>query len=358
MKKNLLLFALVIIMPFIMKAQITLTQSDFAVIGDNLTQITDTLPVAAITPGNAGANQTWDFSLLHNHYSSTYDYVTPVSTGYASHYPSANIAVNVNSNIANFLNSSSSGIQVWGFTGNLLGTGALSIVYSNPEKIISFPTTYNTVCNDTSKYDCRFYYGQNVTVSGNTYLIDSVRQIELNYITSTFDAWGSATTPDGTFPVLRQNKSKVTIDSSWVYVHAFSVWFPYKNTTTTTQSYGYVGNGVKMALVNITYYPDSNAIHTVDWIPAIPLSINEPNLSDAVITYPNPASDVIFVSNSGNEKLHAVIYDVEGREVYNASIANNNITTIPVKNLNEGVYILKLFNDSGLMKTEKIVINH
>ena len=354
MKKNLLLFALVMIMPFIMKAQITVTQADFAAIGDNVIQATDTLPVAAISPGNAGANQTWDFSLLHNHSSSTYNYVTPASTGYSYHYPGATIVANVNSSIYNFLNSSASGIQVLGFTGNLLGTGALSVVYSNPEKIISFPTTYNTVCNDTSKYDCRFYYGQ--TVQG--YLVDSVRQKELNYITSTFDAWGNATTPDGTFPVLRQNKSKKTIDSSWVYIHAISAWYAYSNSTTTTQSYGFVGNGIKMALVNINCVPDSSRIQTVDWTRATPLSINENNTSEAVHVYPNPVSDLIFVSNSGNDKLRAVIYDVEGREVYNSSIANNNITTIPVKNLNEGVYILKLFNNSGLTKTEKLVINH
>jgi hypothetical protein len=359
MKRNLFLFALVMIMPFIVRAQITVTQADFASIGENIIQATDTLPVVAISPGSAGANQTWDFSALHNHYSTTYNFITVSSTPFATSYPMANLSAAVPGPFYNFMNSSASSVQLWGYGGDLLNDGTQhALVYSNPEKMVLFPSTYNTPLNDTSKYDVKFYYGHNITYGGNTYFIDSVRQKETNYIAGGIDAWGTATTPDGDFPVLRNNSMKHTIDSLWVRVQLYSLWVNYSSSNQHIQSYGFIGNGIKYVLVNILYYPDSTAIQKVDWTRATPVSINETAFSNAAITYPNPANEFLYVNNQRGKNVQAVIYDIEGREVVNTIIAGTNVTTIPLLNLNDGVYILKLFNNSGLMKTEKLLIKH
>ena len=47
-------------------AQITVTDTDLIGVGDIIYQANDTLPGSTITPGNAGANQTWDFSTTLN----------------------------------------------------------------------------------------------------------------------------------------------------------------------------------------------------------------------------------------------------------------------------------------------------
>ena len=36
----------------------------------------------------------------------------------------------------------------------------------------------------------------------------------------------------------------------------------------------------------------------------------------------------------------------------------NSVINIPIRNLNNGIYFVKVFNRNGLVKSEKIIINH
>src|ERR1039457_6406917 len=47
-----------------------------------------------VSPGNAGANQTWDLSATVSSGSGSFTYTTASSTTYASSYPNANVATN------------------------------------------------------------------------------------------------------------------------------------------------------------------------------------------------------------------------------------------------------------------------
>lgn len=359
MKKHLLLIVPFLLIVLSSKAQITVTQADFAGIGDVISQVTDTLPVVAISPGTAGINQVWDFSLLHNHYSTNWNFVNPTATPFTTSFPMTNLSVSLPGPFYNYLNSSSTSVQLWGFGGNILGDGTQhALVYNNPEKMVQFPATYNSTCNDTSKYDRKFYYGHTVTYAGNNYFIDSVRQKEVNYITGIIDAWGTAVTPDGSFPVLRQNNIKHSIDSIWMRVQLFNLWVSVSTTNKTQQSYGFIGNGIKYALVNISYYPDSNAIKKIDWVRATPVAVSEYGFSNEILTFPNPASDILNFNNSGNENLYAVLFDIEGREIKNIQIAANSIASLAIAEIDNGSYILKIYNNSGEMKSEKIMIIH
>jgi hypothetical protein len=355
MKKHLLIIVSLMIMTLMVRAQITITQTDFPNIGTSTNWIYDTLPAGSIVPGIAGSNLTWDFALLHSHTTSTYNYVTTSSTPFASSFAMANMSAIIPGTYYYYVNSSPSSVQMWGLGGNILGTGTqLALVYNNSETMMKFPSTYNSSFTDTSFYNRKFFYGQ--TVSG--YYIDSVREKQTNYITSLFDAWGNLTTPDGTFPVIRQNLVKHTIDSTWVRVQAFSMWLAYSHKNDTTQSYAYYTNGANEALVNIIYYPDSNVIKEVDWIHATPVATDDYTLNNEIITFPNPVMDVLNINNSGNENVYAVIYDITGREIINILLNANNLVTLNVVDIENGMYIVKIYNKSGIIKSEKIMINH
>jgi hypothetical protein len=68
--------------------------------------------------------------------------------------------------------------------------------------------------------------------------------------------------------------------------------------------------------------------------------------------YPNPAKDAIFIS--GNTSFNNyVIFDVTMKQVAAGNISNN---AIALKNIEAGVYFVKLSNDKTSV-TRKIIIN-
>jgi hypothetical protein len=68
--------------------------------------------------------------------------------------------------------------------------------------------------------------------------------------------------------------------------------------------------------------------------------------------------DVLNINNSGNENVYAVIYDITGREIINRLLNANNLVTLNVVDIENGMYIVKIYNKSGIIKSEKIMINH
>src|SRR5688500_710377 len=89
MRKN-YSFALLLFLsiPSVTVAQ-TLDQSNSApTVGDSWTYYSGTYE----EPSAAGSGQTWDFSNLVMGAGATSNYVTPASTGYASTFPTANVA--------------------------------------------------------------------------------------------------------------------------------------------------------------------------------------------------------------------------------------------------------------------------
>jgi len=81
------------------------------------------------------------------------------------------------------------------------------------------------------------------------------------------------------------------------------------------------------------------------------LSIDDINLNQAVVLYPNPATDIINVRvNSGVEIINASLFDLLGKNT-GVSLSNG---TVDVSNLSRGVYMLTVNTNSGSI-TKKIV---
>jgi len=74
--------------------------------------------------------------------------------------------------------------------------------------------------------------------------------------------------------------------------------------------------------------------------------------------YPNPTSDQITISTKGNRINQIRIVDLAGRVVFeNQAALNSNEVTIPVRQLNNGTYILTV-TSNGQQKSQKILVNH
>lgn len=74
------------------------------------------------------------------------------------------------------------------------------------------------------------------------------------------------------------------------------------------------------------------------------LSIIDNNISDAISLYPNPATDILSISNSSTTKIENIsIYDMNGRLVLNSEIRDNGSSQqINVSALSSGVYMLHM----------------
>jgi hypothetical protein len=84
------------------------------------------------------------------------------------------------------------------------------------------------------------------------------------------------------------------------------------------------------------------------------LYVDETDLENSIIIYPNPAKNVLNITNNSNETITEItMYSVLGKKVYSSLIIQN---TIDIRNLKSGLYLLKIkSNDKSVIK--KIVIS-
>jgi len=77
----------------------------------------------------------------------------------------------------------------------------------------------------------------------------------------------------------------------------------------------------------------------------------DPEMANAFKVYPNPFNDHIVIAN--NDKLtRVVISNIAGQRVIDIEYPNSEIQTA---NLVSGVYVISLFTETGIVKTERII---
>lgn len=196
-------------------AQITINNSHFLQIGSKVYQVTDTLP-ANPNIGSSGANQTWSFTNLNQHTFDSIEAVNPSSTPAGSQFPSSNVALVQQGGTYIYLNNSSTELNILGAT---LPAFNITLPYTNPEKVMVYPSTYQTAYSDTSV--------ATVTFPGALLQLpfDSIRFKQIKYRNGMVDAYGSLTTDEGTFNnTLRFNDTIVQLDSVWGKSNPFPIW--------------------------------------------------------------------------------------------------------------------------------------
>lgn len=77
----------------------------------------------------------------------------------------------------------------------------------------------------------------------------------------------------------------------------------------------------------------------------------------AVNVYPNPANDIINLTVPTDEFSYNILIFNQLGQVVKSLIAQDNLTTIRVADLNQGIYLVKVISDSGEIFTKKIVIS-
>lgn len=239
-------------------SQITIDSGDVITIGDYVKTHIDTT-VVGYTPGPAGSNQNWDFSLNLSPDLTDSVYCTTVPPTYQGIFTQANLMIVNKALDSMFLKKTN---QEFLFLGISLNTqlGRLLLIFSDPEKIAIFPATYNTSYYDTAFLDQKFPYSQQPGV-------DSIRIKLIRYIYRTVDAYGSLKTPVAFFSnVLRSRQKVVEIDSIWAHIQFPSSWQILSTTRDTSYIFEWFGKLRDLPILRMGLKADSFTVKYMEWI--------------------------------------------------------------------------------------------
>lgn len=104
-------------------------------------------------------------------------------------------------------------------------------------------------------------------------------------------------------------------------------------------------------IVDEVLNPNINETHNIT--EGITLSTTDYTL-DSTIIYPNPSKDYLFINNVDLRNVTALIFDINGKRIYNFSVEENN--SLNIKNLATGNYLL-LLQEGDKLYRHKFVKN-
>lgn len=366
------------------QSPITITQSDFGNVGDEIYLGYDGTPGLPVLPinSNPSAQQTWDFDTLHTETLDTLYFLSPSAFPNASNYPSANIVVS--SNQGNFfIEKSATGIKTHGFSIDfgLLTTDA---VFNPPVVTVPLSATVGTTHTGTSAFKAVNYVGIDTSVFSCIIKIDSVMLKRKSNYSINFDAFGKLKLPLGWHNnTIRSLTTDITVDSVFIYAPNpincppflnvpagwslapdFLLQLANPNLTSvmhdTTRVYNWFETGGKFSIcaidVNHNYLPISARF--VSDTSQIGLSVASYDDLMNVTVYPNPTQEIVNVYMPDFKQGDVVkLTDLQGRCIINQPVQNAQ-TSYNLESYQSGIYVLTIENSSGqIIARRKIIIN-
>jgi hypothetical protein len=238
--------------------------------------------------------------------------------------------------------------DVVGAYGDFIGDGTNIAVPFNPyQQQLSFPSTFGTTFQNVSiaKVKINDFQG-----------LDSVVVNLTTHRFSTMDAWGSLTTPLGTFDVLRQHIKDSVIQSFTAYIFGFPVQEDTQTDITHTYSFFSNSPDSRYTLVQYNYNPEFNIIEEVQWQRSAPsVSVKEIEKKETFLVFPNPSSDVVTLISNSTFNGELTVVDMLGKTIYSETLNNTPQKSIQVSGWEPGVYIFKL-NSNGKTITKKVTV--
>ena len=308
----------------------------------SMTQVDATL----LSEGPSGASQTWTFtgSQVAN---AQINFVDPSATPYASSFPASNLAAVIQPGSVpsyNYFNHSSSITEYLGFGQNDPGFQTDVIInYTDPQTILTYPFTYNSQFNDA-------FMGSGSFVSQGS----NFTSYRYGTVTVEADAYGTLTTPAGTFNnTLRLKIKQMTTDS--LVASGIPVFVGYNNATI----YSWISNTPgHVQLFQLEYdtisdntgnnFTMKSAQYQSSFLVGIEDQVTE---KESVNIYPNPAADFVYLNiNPEPGDATVQIFDAMGKLVRNQIINDNGLIIIDTKEFEAGFYYLNIMQQDKLLK--------
>jgi hypothetical protein len=291
--------------------------------------------LASYDPGPSGANQTWDFSNITSAFTSSPRAVSPGSTPYTGEFTEATIAfaqTEANDSYIFSQVTTSEFLNV-GIGNHPEGGSELIIHYTDAVKLLKYPFSFSESYTDN-------YYASYSMVEGMT-------THERGTAIVTADAWGSVTTPTGTYNTLRIKRERTFTDSVWVSGVFISA------TTRTQTDYEWYTSTSHTPVVTISVTGDgTTATYRTDYISGVE---KQQLPSVQVSIFPNPASEYLTIR--AEKKIKNIrLLSANGRQLNEIFLTTPNYQqTVEFSMYPKGVYFIKLEFDKGVTITKKII---
>jgi hypothetical protein len=289
-----------------------------------------------VSPGGAGANQTWNLAALSGTTPGLTTMVAPSSTTNGASFPNANVAGSTPSSGSSYFKTSTTALQNYGVSGTTL------LAYSNPEDMLHFPCAYNNTFTDT--------WATQFQSSGYTFY-------RTGTTTVTADGYGTLITPTGTYSnVMRVHFVQVYQDS---FYSGFSQLFYYNN-----DEYIWYKDGVHVNIASIYNLTSSiSSAYTGGTFITSTVGIdNSSPLISSTDLFPNPASDKINVAFTLTENKNVAIqlFNAVGQvlDINKTADGIQGMNTLPidVADLPVGIYFVHIMVDGNVVATKRFMV--
>ena len=333
MKKN--LFCLIIV-TFIM-CSVTFAQPTITATGTNsvIGESFNFNSASYVSPGNSGANQTWDLSSMSGTPTLT-TVIAPSTTANASSFTNANVAWSYASGGISYYKTSSSAYQNYGVV-----SGSIVMAYTNPEDLMHFPFTYNNTYTDT--WATTFVNG------GYTFY-------RTGSTTVTADGYGTLTTPAGTYT------NALRIHFVETYQDSTNVGGPYL-IQYSNDEYMWYKDGSHYPIATVYTLTENGTPTTGGAYMSSSVGINESSaLLSSADLFPNPASSKITLNYTltKSQKVDVYLYNSIGEKLDISQTAygieGENNLQIDIAKLPEGIYFAQILLNDKIASAKRFVI--
>jgi hypothetical protein len=289
-----------------------------------------------VSPGSAGANQTWNLSAIGTGTAQTTNMVTPSSTPSGSSFPTANVCASVGSGYYSYYTTSAS---AWQNSGVVSANGV--VPYSDKEDLLHFPFNYNNTYTDA--------FAASWPSSGYTYY-------RMGNVTVTADGYGTLTTPAGTYSnVMRVHFHEIYRDS--VDLGGFPYVINYDN-----DEYMWYLNGNRTPIAAVyTLLINGNPSSVGFYKPTVTVGVDE-NFADSPLfnAFPSPAVNEVTITVKDFHPQSIELTDISGRSITTtdaaAVLSGTDTYRLDVSNYPTGIYFVRVINQEGIASTRKLMI--
>ncbi len=323
-------------------SQITITNNDLIDAGYYAVMGSDTSLGTSLTPGQAGPNQSWDFSALTHSFKDTTWFMMPDWTPYATHFPNANFAgFGLGEDMYMYFYRDNLEFSLVGVVMYFAQLGDYVAVPFDPkETIIRFPANYNDSYTNN--------FSQEIIIASPIPTFDSMKVVLNVSKTTTIDAWGTITTPLDAFASLRIKDERTQTTQVWAL--AYSFWTMISSTDETIYSYSWWSDDPTTGFPVMEMFMDANNMYVNSYnFLAEPTMMNiaEGDVGISVKLYPNPTSDVINIDFSENTTAIIQLVNISGQVVkkYNFKGIESELN---LGSLPPGLYTLIIYEQEGL----------
>ena len=201
--------------------------------------------------------------------------------------------------------------------------------------------------------------------------LDSARIIFSVVKADTVDAWGTVTTPTGTYDVLRVKETQYRHTDVFVK-HDFFGWVDLSTFIQeglgpdTLIYYNFVNDQSKDIICRVLRLKNDAGLffNQVGWWKTDPVTVSAEPVqvpSFEINSFPNPVISELNISFTDFpiDQYQINVYNILGREMRSDvfELSGNTVRTIPVNNLNKGVYIYNVVNSKGeILATRKFFV--